>query len=351
MRLASLSVQLSSSTSTYNMAETTDKLGDKPDITHIDDSYDVESPDKTASEVRNVEGFHVLGLSAEDADFYTNYDTSMRKRTMRKVDIRLTPMLAVLYLIAHLDRSNIGNTKIEGIDVDLGINGIQWNIVLSLFFVPYILLEVPSNMLLKRFNRPSLYLGILVTTWGVIMTLHGVVENFGGLLALRLLLGIFEAGFFPAAVYLCSAWYMPRDLASRIAWFYCMSAFSGAFSGLLAAAIAKMDGVAGYEGWRWIFLIEGIVTVVIGVMTFFCLIDTPELSTKWLEPGEIKFLQLQRYIKQGGRFVDERKEDHQLWDDLKASALNWRLWMIGYIQFVQSAMAYGKQSLCIHQRS
>ena len=75
--------------------------------------------------------------------------------------------------------------QIEGIDVDLGISGIQWNIVLSLFFVPYILLEVPSNILLKRFERPSLYMGMLVTTWGVIMTMHGVVTNYAGLLSLR----------------------------------------------------------------------------------------------------------------------------------------------------------------------
>lgn len=101
-------------------------------------------------------------------------------------------MLAILYLISHLDRSNIGNTKIEGIDKDLGISGIQWNIVLSLFFIPYILLEVPSNIILKRFKRPSVYLGILVVTWGVIMTLHGVSQNFAGLLSLRILLGVFE---------------------------------------------------------------------------------------------------------------------------------------------------------------
>ena len=111
-------------------------------------------------------------------------------------------MLAALYLISHLDRSNIGNTKIEGIDKDLGITGVQWNIILSLFFVPYILLEVPSNIFLKRFKHPSWYMGVLVLSWGVVMTLHGVTQNFGGLLAVRLLLGVFEAGFFPGAIYL-----------------------------------------------------------------------------------------------------------------------------------------------------
>jgi fucose permease len=101
-------------------------------------------------------------------------------------------MLAILYLVSHIDRANIGNAKIEGLVEDLNLTGVQWNIVLSVFFVPYVLLEVPSNMLLKKFERPSLYLGILVTAWGIIMTMMGVVRNFTGLLITRILLGTFE---------------------------------------------------------------------------------------------------------------------------------------------------------------
>lgn len=326
------------------MASPINNAAEKPDIYHVDDTVKdatLENADKGAPKVHILDDYHVVGLSDEDAEFYNNYTPEMRKRTKRKVDIRLLPMLAMLYLMSHLDRSNIGNTKIEGIDVDLGITGIQWNIVLSLFFVPYILLEVPSNIALKRFNRPSVYIGILVTTWGVIMTLHGIVQNFGGLLALRLLLGVFEAGFFPGAAYLCTFWYMPRDLASRVSYFYFMSALSGAFSGLLAAGIARMDGAGGYQGWRWIFLIEGIITVILGIMTFFLLIDTPQLSTRWLRPDEIRFLEIQVVIKQGGRFLNERDEDHHIWSDLKATLLNWRLLLIAYVQFCQSAMSYG----------
>ena len=316
---------------------------EKPDIILADDAkteIDEKAPEK-APDARTIEGFHVLGLSDDDVDFYTNYAPEQRKRTIRKVDLRLTPMLATLYLISHLDRSNIGNTRIEGIEDDLGMDGVQWNIVLSLFFIPYILLEVPSNMLLKRFARPSAYMGILVTSWGIILTLHGVVQNFGGLLAVRILLGVFEAGFFPGAVYLCTFWYMPQDLASRVSWFYCASSLSGAFSGLLAAAIAKMDGVGGYEGWRWIFIIEGIATVLLGAVTFFLLVDTPRLA-KWLNPDEVRFLELQAFIKQGGRFQDEGKENRLIWTDLKACLLNWRMWLIAYIQFCQSAMTYGE---------
>jgi MFS family permease len=249
-------------------------------------------------------------------------------------------MLAVLYLISHLDRANIGNAKIEGLAADLNLVGNQWNIVLSLFFIPYVLLEVPSNILLKKFKRPSVYLGILVTAWGIIMTLHGVVKNFAGLLAVRILLGVFEAGFYPGAVYLCTFWYMPRQLASRIAWFYCTSALSGAFSGLLAAGIAQMDGVGGYEGWRWIFILEGIVTVVLGVSCFFFLIDSPTLSGRWLEPSEIRFLEIQHFIKQGGK-ASEDEDDKFSWYEMKMVLKNWRLYMQAYILLCISACSYG----------
>ncbi|KAI0596610.1 putative MFS transporter [Biscogniauxia sp. FL1348] len=287
-----------------------------------------------------IDNIRVLGLTHEDADFYNGFSEERRKKIIHKVDVRLVPMLAILYLISHIDRANIGNAKIEGLDKDLGLTGNQYNIALSLFFIPYVLLEAVSNILLKKFSRPSVYLGILVTLWGIVMTLHGVVHNFAGLTAVRFVLGILEAGFYPGAIYLCTFWYMPKQLAGRIAWFYCASALSGAFSGLLAAGIAQMDGLRGYTGWQWIFLIEGSVTVVLGIMCFFLLVDSPRHSTKWLDSDEIRFLELQIFIKQGGRFSEEGHENFH-WRDVKAIALNWRLWMQTYTLFVNSACSYG----------
>ncbi|OJJ34422.1 hypothetical protein ASPWEDRAFT_184914 [Aspergillus wentii DTO 134E9] len=295
-----------------------------------------------APRITTIDNFQVLGLDGDDADFYVNFTEDRRKALIRKIDIRLVPMLAVLYLISHLDRANIGNAKIEGLVDDLGLDGIQWNIVLSIFFVPYVLLEVPSNMLLKNFTRPSIYLGILIVCWGTIMTMTGVVQNFAGLMVVRVLLGVFEAGFFPGAVYLCTFWYMPKVLSTRLAIFYCASALSGAFSGLLAAAIAEMDGVGGYEGWRWIFILEGIATVCLGVSCFFLLIDSPRLSTKWLDAEEIRFLELQMFIKEGGMMKEQAKEDGKVrWKDLKMVFMNWRLYLLAYILLCQSACSYG----------
>ncbi|KAE8386964.1 major facilitator superfamily domain-containing protein [Aspergillus alliaceus] len=193
-------------------------------------------------------------------------------------------------------------------------------------------------MMLRTFSRPSVYLGILIVSWGIIMTLTGVVQNFAGLMVTRVLLGIFEAGFFPGAVYFCSQWYMPKDLSTRLAYFYCASALSGAFSGLLAAAIAKMDGVGGYEGWRWIFILEGLATVILGVACFFFLIDSPLLSSRWLEPDEIRFLELQKFIKEGGPFKNEEQDKNQRsrWKDLVVVMSNWRMYILAYILCIAS---------------
>ncbi|KAJ5259623.1 hypothetical protein N7478_012604 [Penicillium angulare] len=258
--------------------------------------------------ITTIDDIHVLGLSSEDADFYRNYTPQKRKQIIRKIDMRLIPMLAILYLISYLDRANIGNAKTLGLAEDLNLTGLQYNIALSIFFIPYVLLEVPSNILLKRFARPSLYLGTLIVSWGTIMTLTGVVRNFGGLLAVRVLLGIFDA-------------------------------LSGAFSGLLAAAISKMDGVGGYEGWRWIFIIEGLVTVGLGISTFLLLVDSPSLSTRWLDEDEIRYLEIQHFIKEGGQFKEEQ-ESISL-KDVFGVMKNWRLYFLAYIMMCQSACNYG----------
>jgi MFS family permease len=134
---------------------------------------------------------------------------------------------------------------------------------------------------------------------------------------------------------------MPKELATRISIFYCASSLSGAFSGLLAAGIAEMDGVGGYSGWQWIFILEGIITIVLGVMTFFLLIDSPRLSGKWLNPEEIRYLELQTFIKQGGR-VNEEKENKFQWGELKAVLTNPRVYGQAYILLAISACSYGK---------
>ncbi|KAJ0319209.1 hypothetical protein Brms1b_003904 [Colletotrichum noveboracense] len=215
------------------------------------DRSDIEHVAQEKDSVAHNEFQQNSGMSPEDADFLANFPEERKKKAVRKVDFRLVPMLVLLYLMAYLDKTNIGNAKIEGLLDSLHMTGVDYNIALSVFFIPFVLAEVPSNMVLHMFKRPSLYIGGIVTCWGIVMTCNGVVQNFGGLVAVRIFLGLFEAGFLPGAILIISKWYLPNETQTRIAILYTSAASGGAFSGLLAFAIAKMDGVGGYEGWRW----------------------------------------------------------------------------------------------------
>ncbi|KAH9226597.1 hypothetical protein K456DRAFT_1730862 [Colletotrichum gloeosporioides 23] len=280
-------------------------------------------------------------LTPEDQAFIDNFPEYRKKRVMRKLDWRLVPLLGLLYLISFLDRANIGNAKIEGLPEDLNLTGQQYNIALCVFFITYILFEVPSNMLLLKFKRPSTYMGILVTGWGTIITLTGLVQNFEGLVAVRVLVGVFESGFFSGAVYTISRWYLPHETQMRIAIFYSASALAGAFSGLLAFVIVRMDGLAGIAGWRWIFIIEGIASVVAGVATFFLFIDTPALSTRWLGADERKYLELRQYAVQGNSIRVREAEKTRKWEILRSVLLDWQLYLQALVYWSNTVPNFG----------
>jgi len=127
------------------------------------------------------------------------------KAILRKMDLRLIPMLALLYLLSFLDRGNIGNAKIEGLTEDLGMSGAQYNWCLTVFFFTYAAFEVPSNLLLKKL-RPSVWLPTIMVAWGIVMTLMGIVQNYHGLLIARIFLGVTEAGLFPGVAYYITMW-------------------------------------------------------------------------------------------------------------------------------------------------
>ncbi|KAK4089284.1 hypothetical protein Purlil1_6273 [Purpureocillium lilacinum] len=270
----------------------------------------------------------VTDLSAEDQAFLDSVSAKQEAKIYQKLDWRLVPALSILYLLAIIDRANIGNAKIEGLEKSLGMSGTDYNVALALFFISYVIFDIPSNYILSKFKKPSIYIGSLVICWGIVMTFTGVVRNFGGLCATRFLLGVFEAGFFPGANYIVGQWYPPHKTQTRIAIFYTASAASGAFSGLLAYLIAKMNGAGGYEGWRWIFILEGIASVVAGFASLFLLPDSPALSHKWLAPDEIRFLEL-NHIKYRGRSAgtSHKVEAQTLWKVIK----DWQLYFLGMV--------------------
>ncbi|KAG1734029.1 MFS general substrate transporter [Suillus paluster] len=197
---------------------------------------------------------------------------------MRKVDMRTVPWLSFLYLLCFLDRTSIGNAKLYSMETSLGLSDTQYLICLTVFFISYALFEVPSNVVLKRL-RPSVWLSVLMILWGVMMTVQGLVHNYSGLLVMRFMLGAFEAGLFPGVTYYLSCWYKRSEFGIRAAIFFSAATISGAFGGLLAVGISKMNGIGGKPAWSWIFIIEGIATILAGAVSFWIIVDFPDNAT------------------------------------------------------------------------
>ncbi|TDL29207.1 MFS general substrate transporter [Rickenella mellea] len=194
----------------------------------------------------------------------------MTRRVLWKLDMHVLPPLAFLWLANFIDRTNIGNARIVGLEADTHLHGNQFNSALAVFYASYILSELPSNWVVKKV-RANRWLPFLVAAWGIITTLSGLVENFSGLLAVRIMLGFCEGGLLPGIILYLSSMYKRHELQLRVGIFYASASLSGAFGGLLATAILKMNGKGGLAGWRWIFILEGIVTVVFGVIASFIL--------------------------------------------------------------------------------
>lgn len=223
-------------------------------------------------------------------------------RLLRKIDWHVLPMLFLVYVAAFLDRqvqphhqrvptltwplprANISNALTMDMPKELHLTGQQPNTALAVFFVPYILFEIPSNILLKKFS-PHVWLSICTLGFGVVMIGQGFVKSFGGLVATRFFLGFFEAGIFPGSFYLISFWYKREEAQKRFTVYFCSVILASAFGGLLATGIANMNGVSGRSNWRWIFILEGILTCVVAFLAYFFVSDFPS-QAKWLTETE-----------------------------------------------------------------
>ena len=171
---------------------------------------------------------------------------------------------------------------------DLGMTGQQPNIALTIFFVPYILFEIPSNIIMKKL-KPHVWLSICILSFGIVSLAQGFVQSYGGLIATRFFLGLTEAGIFPGSFYLISFWYKHNEAQKRFTIYISSVILASAFGGLLASGIANMDGVRGLANWRWIFILEGIATIFVGFMSFLLVTDFPKEAT-WLTEKEKKFV-------------------------------------------------------------
>ncbi|KAH8832715.1 major facilitator superfamily domain-containing protein [Flagelloscypha sp. PMI_526] len=240
----------------------------------------MEKEKSTVSHESDVTPIDETGLKGLRTNFV--FDEKEHARILRKLDWHLLPFVSLLYLLSFLDRANIGNAKIAGMAVDAHLDGLKYNIIAAVFFIPYSLAEVPSNVALKLF-RPSVWIPSIMVAWGLVMTLMCLCKTFESLIAARVFLGLAESGLFPSIFITdfkdLSLWYRKQEVASRIAIFFSAATVAGAFGGILAYAIEKMEGIGGLHGWQWIFCLEGLLTVIVAAIAFFMMYDYPETAS------------------------------------------------------------------------
>jgi ACS family tartrate transporter-like MFS transporter len=219
--------------------------------------------------------------------FGTAHAEELSVVTLRKITWRLIPFLFVLYVIAWLDRVNVGFAGLQ-MNADLGFSSTVFGFGSGIFFLGYCLFEIPSNIILERVGA-RIWIARIMVTWGLISAGLMFVRTPAAFYLLRFLLGVAEAGFFPGVIYYLSLWYPTAHRARAIAAFMTAVPVTGLIGGPLSGALLELDGLHGLAGWQWLFLLEGLPAVIMGAVVLFYLKDRPE-TTHWLTRAERNWL-------------------------------------------------------------
>ncbi|KAI0029233.1 MFS general substrate transporter [Vararia minispora EC-137] len=270
-------------------------------------------------------------VTTTDADFGgPEQRRTLERRLLWKIDARMS-ILVIIYILNYIDRNNAAAARLQGFEQDLGLHGQEFNTLLSILYVGYILMQIPSNMLLNWMGRPSLYLPTFMVVWGMISVLTGITTNFTGALLTRFFLGFVEAAFFPGSIFLLSKWYTKKELGFRMAFFYCGSISSNAFGALIASGILRnMGGRLGHAAWRWLFYIEGAITMTVAVLAIFVLPDFPH-NTRWLKPEERALAQLRMAEDSVGQGDAGETETGGFAHGLWLALLDWKVWFLAIV--------------------
>ncbi|KFY30715.1 hypothetical protein V493_01725 [Pseudogymnoascus sp. VKM F-4281 (FW-2241)] len=212
------------------------------------------------------------------------FDKAAESKLRLKIDLYIVPTVSLLYLFCFIDRANIGNAKIAGFEEDLGLTGYDYNIVLSIFYVSYIVFEIPATMACKWIG-PGWFIPGTSLGFGIASICTAFVTDISTASGVRFILGAFEAGMMPGIAYYMSRWYRRSELAFRLGLYIVMAPLAGAFGGLLASAILRLPNFGGLHTWQMIFAIEGIITCGLSILGFITLTDRPE-TARWLTQEE-----------------------------------------------------------------
>ena len=265
----------------------------------------------------------------------------VKKSAVRKLDLRIMPAVVLMYILNYLDRQNIASAKLAGLVQDLNMTSVQYQTAVSLLFAGYskffvlptnltlqlidvVTMQVPSNMIASKIKWPGIYINVAMAVWGAISACTAAVNNFSGLVAARFFLGVVEAAFLPGVVYYISLFYNRQQMTLRTAIFYSGSQIGNAVGPLIAIGVLNLDGKQGIAGWRWLFIIEGAVTIFFAII--FAIILPHSLQTiRGFTELENEFL-LYNYAKDIGQ--QDHKDEASAWKGLKLAVSDPKTWLL-----------------------
>ena len=255
----------------------------------------------------------------------------LESRTIKRVTMRLVPFLVLCYFVAYLDRVNVGFAKLT-MDADIGLNEASYGLGSGIFFIAYFFFEVPSNLVLEKFGARK-WIARIMVSWGILAGAMAFIGGETSFYIVRVLLGIAEAGFFPGIIFYLTLWFPASHRARIIGLFMAAIPLSSVIGAPVSGALLGMDGVMGMHGWQWLFILEAIPAVILGVVTFFYLTDGPA-HAHWLTADERTWL-VERLAAE--RRVRERERSYSVMESL----VNGRVWMLSFVYFGAVACNYG----------
>jgi sugar phosphate permease len=256
-------------------------------------------------------------------------EQTFERKLYRKADVRLLPFLFLCYILAYLDRVNVGFAKLQMLK-ELSLSDAAFATGAGIFFIGYFFFEVPSNVLLKKFGA-RMWIARIMITWGIVSSCMIFVKGESSFYAMRFLLGLAEAGFFPGVIFYLTLWYPSRLRATRTAWFVAAVAVSGVIGNPVSGWIMDtLSGALKLAGWQWLFLAEGLPSILIGFWVIFYL-DSSIEEAEWLTNEEKKLLASNLVAE------DQHKTQHKLKDAFTSGTV----WVLCAIYFTLMIGLYG----------
>ncbi|ORY94142.1 major facilitator superfamily domain-containing protein [Syncephalastrum racemosum] len=237
-----------------------------------------------------------------------------------------------------MDRTNLSNAISDDLALDLGFTNDGVNTSIQVYSVIFTIVTLFANVISKRVG-PHLWIPILMSSWAIVTWAHVLTHNFGGFMAVRVFIALTEAGFIPTCLVYLTGWYKTAELATRLAWFWGVQSFASAFSGLISFGVFRLAGVANLEGWKWLFLLDGIFTHIIAFIAFFFLPASPSKTAGGVRGRKGWFTEREIHIAVTRLIRDDLSKTEQhvkkiTWTDIKLAVLDTKIWTHLVITFI-----------------